>query len=368
MRLFRAIRDEGVRLCGAMEVSSQALARHRVDGITFDTAVFTNLSPDHIGTEEHPDYAHYRDSKKRLFAQCRHGIFNADDPGGGVHDGGQSLRRRAPAAIHRPAESPGGGSEHPEGRGPVRYGVHGGRHHLPHSGCRGSTTSTTLWRWWHSVGRYTDHTRELAEALSYVTVPGRFEVLPDVMPGCTVVLDFAHNSISMNALLQTARSYDPGSHHRRVRHRRPAPESAASQLGEAVAKGADCAMLTTDDPDRDDPAEVSADIATCFGPGSCPHVGIVDRREAVRYALEQMRPGDMAAAMRQGPGGIPAGAGEEDPLRRRGDGPLLRPVSCWSPAHRPCDRDKEGFLQDKKRTVRHKPSTHKDNMNCVQSI
>ena len=94
------------------------------------------------------------------------------------------------------------------------------------------------------VGRYTDRTCELAEALSYVTVPGRFEVLPDVMPGCTVVLDFAHNSISMNALLQTARSYDP------------------------------------------------ARIIAVFGTGG-PHVGIVDRREAVRYALEQMRPGDM---------------------------------------------------------------------------
>lgn len=65
------------------------------------------------------------------------------------------------------------------------------------------------------------------------------------------------------------------------------------QLGEAVAKGADLAIITTDDPDRDDPAEVIADIATCFGPGSCPHVGIVDRREAVRYALEQLCPGDM---------------------------------------------------------------------------
>ena len=132
----------------------------------------------------------------------------------------------------------------------------------------------------------------MAEALSYVTVPGRFEVLPDVMPGCTVVLDFAHNSISMNALLQTARSYDPariiavfgtGGRTRVRRH----------QLGAAVAKGADLAIITTDDPDRDDPAEVIADIATCFGPGSCPHVGIVDRREAVRYALEQLCPGDM---------------------------------------------------------------------------
>lgn len=164
------------------------------------------------------------------------------------------------------------------------------------------------------MGRYTDRTCELAEALSYVTVPGRFEVLPDVMPGCTVVLDFAHNSISMNALLQTARSYDPariiavfgtGGRTRVRRH----------QLGEAVAKGAIWPLLPPTTPDRDDPAEVIADIATCFGPGSCPHVGIVDRREAVRYALEQLCPGDMLLLCRQGPGGLPAGTGEEDPLR-----------------------------------------------------
>ena len=60
------------------------------------------------------------------------------------------------------------------------------------------------------------------------------------------------------------------------------PDAVAADAGRGVGS-----------PDRDDPAEVIADIATCFGPGSCPHVGIVDRREAVRYALEQMRPGDM---------------------------------------------------------------------------
>ena len=57
-------------------------------------------------------------------------------PGGGVHDGGQSLRKEH--LCHSPSGgSPGGGSEHPEGRGPVRYGVHGGRHHLPHSDAGG---------------------------------------------------------------------------------------------------------------------------------------------------------------------------------------------------------------------------------------
>ena len=289
MRLFRAMRDEGVRYV-VMEVSSQALARHRVDGITFDTAVFTNLSPDHIGTEEHPDYAHYRDSKKRLFAQCRHGIFNADDPEAEYMMAGSPCEKST-YAIHRPADL------RAERVNILKAGdlfgmeftAAGTTYHIRMPGEYNVYNALAVVA---LVGRYTDRTCELAEALSYVTVPGRFEVLPDVMPGCTVVLDFAHNSISMNALLQTARSYDPariiavfgtGGRTRVRRH----------QLGEAVAKGADLAIITTDDPDRDDPAEVIADIATCFGPGSCPHVGIVDRREAVRYALEQMRPGDM---------------------------------------------------------------------------
>ena len=273
-----------------MEVSSQALARHRVDGITFDTAVFTNLSPDHIGTEEHPDYAHYRDSKKRLFAQCRHGIFNADDPEAAYMMAGSPCEKST-YAIHRPADL------RAERVNILKAGdlfgmeftAAGTTYHIRMPGEYNVYNALAVVA---LVGRYTDRTCELAEALSYVTVPGRFEVLPDVMPGCTVVLDFAHNSISMNALLQTARSYDPariiavfgtGGRTRVRRH----------QLGEAVAKGADLAIITTDDPDRDDPAEVIADIATCFGPGSCPHVGIVDRREAVRYALEQLCPGDM---------------------------------------------------------------------------
>ena len=287
--LLRRMADGGCTHV-VMEVSSQALARHRVDGITFDTAVFTNLSPDHIGTEEHPDYAHYRDSKKRLFAQCRHGIFNADDPEAEYMMAGSPCEKST-YAIHRPADL------RAERVNILKAGdlfgmeftAAGTTYHIRMPGEYNVYNALAVVA---LVGRYTDRTCELAEALSYVTVPGRFEVLPDVMPGCTVVLDFAHNSISMNALLQTARSYDPariiavfgtGGRTRVRRH----------QLGEAVAKGADLAIITTDDPDRDDPAEVIADIATCFGPGSCPHVGIVDRREAVRYALEQMRPGDM---------------------------------------------------------------------------
>lgn len=63
-----------------MEVSSQGLKFDRTAGIEFDYGIFTNLSEDHIGPTEHPDFADYLDCKRRLFRQCRIGIINADDP------------------------------------------------------------------------------------------------------------------------------------------------------------------------------------------------------------------------------------------------------------------------------------------------
>ena len=77
--ILRKMVDQGCQYV-VMEVSSQALKLHRVDGIMFDAAVFTNLREDHIGAGEHADFAEYMACKHRLFCQCRIGIFNQDDP------------------------------------------------------------------------------------------------------------------------------------------------------------------------------------------------------------------------------------------------------------------------------------------------
>ncbi|MCR5324241.1 MAG: UDP-N-acetylmuramyl-tripeptide synthetase, partial [Lachnospiraceae bacterium] len=62
-----------------MEVSSQALMMHRVEGITFDIGVFSNISADHIGPGEHSSFEEYMDCKSKLFRMCKVGIFNGDD-------------------------------------------------------------------------------------------------------------------------------------------------------------------------------------------------------------------------------------------------------------------------------------------------
>ena len=61
-----------------MEVSSQGLKLDRVAGIQFDYGVFTNLEPDHIGENEHKDFAEYMYCKSLLFKQCKVGLFNVD--------------------------------------------------------------------------------------------------------------------------------------------------------------------------------------------------------------------------------------------------------------------------------------------------
>ena len=78
-KLFRDMADSGVQAV-VMEVSSQALMLHRTAGFTFDYGIFTNLSPDHIGPNEHRDFEDYLHCKSLLFRQCEIGILNGDDP------------------------------------------------------------------------------------------------------------------------------------------------------------------------------------------------------------------------------------------------------------------------------------------------
>lgn len=76
---FRQMLDEGCQ-CAVMEVSSQGLKMHRVDGFTFEIGIFTNIEPDHIGPNEHASFEEYLSCKAMLFSKCRLGIVNVDDP------------------------------------------------------------------------------------------------------------------------------------------------------------------------------------------------------------------------------------------------------------------------------------------------
>ncbi len=148
------------------------------------------------------------------------------------------------------------------------------------------------------------------------------------MPGCTVVLilPITHQHERTAANGPQLRS---GSHHRRVRHRRPHQSAATSWGGRAGPLWPLLPPTTRIGTTR---REVT-DIATCFGPGSCPHVGLWTAGR-VRYALEQLCPGDMLLLCGKGRRATSWCRGKKIPYdERRRSAPA--PVNCWTPAHSP---------------------------------
>ena len=132
----------------------------------------------------------------------------------------------------------------------------------------------------------------MVDALKTAKVSGRVEVLP-ILPYATVVVDYAHNGVSLENILQTLKNYDHerliclfGSVGGRTEIRR-------KELGDVAARECDMAILTADNPDFEDPMNVINDIAESFENSSCEVIKIADREEAIKYAVRNAKEGDM---------------------------------------------------------------------------
>lgn len=281
-----------------MEVSSQALYLHRVHGMRFDICLFTNLSEDHIGGAEHPDFEHYKSCKKSLFGEygAKTLIYNADDPYGeemmsvapvnariiGFATEKQADYRATKASLYRKPDSLGitfsffaDGQDHSATLNfPGKFSVYNALAAI--AVCR-------------ECGLSTD---EITKKLENVHIKGRFEMVR-ALPYATFIIDYAHNRVSLTSALETLRLYNPsrliclfGSVGGRTQGRRV-------ELGAVAAQLADLAILTSDNPDCEDPEAILDDIASQFRFGGCPFVRIADREEAIRYAASIAQEGDI---------------------------------------------------------------------------
>lgn len=293
-RLLRAMRDAGVHHC-VLEVSSQALRRHRVDGLPFETVAFTNLSPDHVGPGEHPDLADYKAAKRRLFAEyhARAMVYNADDPASEFMRAGFA-GQLIPYGLAAGAEYRAAGLNLT--RSETELGVkffcaHNGAltpMQLPLPGAfnvSNALCATAL------AGTFGVTPGQAAAALARTHVPGRLEVVPG-LPGRTFVVDYAHNGLALSSTLRALRAYGPrqlicvfGSVGGRTQLRR-------EELAKAASAGADFSVLTSDDPGSEDPMAILQEIAGHMAPGA-PYACIPDRYEAIQAAVRMAQPGDM---------------------------------------------------------------------------
>ena len=280
-----------------MEVSSQAVYMDRIHGVKFDACAFTNLSPDHIGGNEHPNFEHYRDCKARLFSDygCGYIVYNADDENAAYMLEGASALAASFSIKDEDADYYGYGAAKWQEHGALGVDfmlrtADGERRVRLRTPGAFSVSNALL-----AVGvcRYYGVPYDtIVSALSTATPLGRFEIV-DALPYATFVIDFAHNELSLRSALSVLREYEPrrlivlvGSVGGRTFSRR-------EPIGRAVSELADLCILTADDPDYEDPMEIIHDILEGFGDRETPFVCIPDRREAVEYAVNEARPGDI---------------------------------------------------------------------------
>ena len=286
-----------------MEVSSQGLKLHRTAGIRFDIGIFTNLAPDHIGENEHASFEEYMECKSRLFRQCDIGIVNADDEHCSdilkghtckVETYGFSEKADLRASDLKLVNRPGflGVDYHVSGLlnfdveidMPGRFSVYNSLVAI-------------------AVCRHFDIPKEdMLAALEVVQTKGRIEKVK-VSDDFTLMIDYAHNAMSLESLLTTLKEYNPkrlvclfGCGGNRSKLRR-------YEMGEVSGNLADLTVITSDNPRFEEPQAIIDDIRTGIAKTDGKYVEIIDRKEAIRYVIEHGRPGDVI---------VLAGKGHED--------------------------------------------------------
>lgn len=301
-RIFRDMVTAGCEYC-VIEASSIGLKAHRVSGFTFDTGLFTNFSPDHIGGDEHADMDEYRRCKAMLFRQCRTGIINIDDPNytGIIKNHTCNI---VTYGYDKSADFVAHGEELVTTPGflGVRFSVTGKLNFTADVAIPGKFNVYNALCAITACSVLNIPVTAMQQGLKTVKVKGRVEPVP--MPGdFTLLIDYAHNAVSMQSILTTLRAYHPkrlicmfGAGGNRPKVRR-------FEMGEVSGNLADLSVITADNSRYENVLDILADIKVGLAKTDGKYIEIPDRREAIRWCIENAQPGDII---------VLAGKGHED--------------------------------------------------------
>lgn len=299
-KLFREMCDEECKYA-IMEVSSQGLKMHRVDGFTFDYGVFTNISNEHIGPNEHASFEEYMYCKSLLFQKCKVGIINVDD------SNYENILKDHTCEV-------------------IKFGMNEENLDMKASNIKFIMNDKFL-------GMGFDVTGKLNDSFE-VSIPGRFsvynslcaitianeigiskEAMKKVLTSVSVkgrmelavsndkyklIIDYAHNEDEMTNLMETIMEYKPkrivcifGGGGNRARDRR-------FDMGEISGKYAGLTILTEDNPRFEDMESINNDIITGLNRSNGKYIVINDRQEAIEYAMKNAKEGDIILLIGKG--------------------------------------------------------------------
>ena len=306
---LREMIDAGMN-CAVMEVSSQALMMHRTDFIRFEIGVFTNLSPDHIGPNEHASFEEYLACKGLLFRQCALGIINADDPHAEAVIKGHTCELETFSIDREGTDYRASEIVHVQRPGylGMKFRVEGKKNLSVELDVPGSFSVMNALTAVAVCNHFRISDDDILSALKSARVKGRIEPVK-VSDEFSLMIDYAHNAMALESLLTTLRDYHPsrivcvfGCGGNRARSRR-------FEMGEVSGRLADLTIITSDNPRFEEPQAIIDDIITGIEKTDGNYIAIPDRKEAIAYAIRNGLPGDVI---------VLAGKGHEDYQEIRG--------------------------------------------------
>lgn len=286
-----------------IEASSLGLKWHRTDAIEFDYGVFTNFSNDHIGDSEHATMEEYLECKKLLFKQCKLGLINRDSK---VYD---SVASDCPCKTETFGFDEGADLVASNGELTRRPGFLGVSFDL--SGAENYRVNVAIPGKFNiynalsaiSVCRHCGVDKEaICKGLESVKVKGRVEPVP-VSDRFTLLIDYAHNALSMENVLTTLRKYNPNRLVTMFGAGGNRPKIRRYEMGEISGNLSDLSVLTEDNSRDEDVMDIIEDIKTGIAKTDGEYVVVPNRKDAIRYCIENAQDGDII---------VLAGKGHED--------------------------------------------------------
>jgi UDP-N-acetylmuramoyl-L-alanyl-D-glutamate--2,6-diaminopimelate ligase len=293
-------RDQGV-FAVSMEVSSHALEQGRVNGVEFETAVYTNLSHDHL--DYHGSMDAYGRAKLRLFtmAGLRHAVINIDD------EFAPQVQAVVDPDVQVLTYSASGGAADVRVENPQFHsgGVRG-ELHSPwgsaqfNSPLPGDFNLANLAAAVSALALAGEELRAILEVVPRLQpVPGRMQAIPNTL-GLQVIVDYAHTPDALEQVLRALQPHVSGALVTVFGCGGDRDKTKRQLMGRVACELSDKVVVTSDNPRSESPADIVRDIASgCSGDYSL----VVDRAEAIAQALTDASAGDCV---------VIAGKGHED--------------------------------------------------------
>ena len=282
--------EDGCQAC-VMEVSSQSLKLHRVDGCDFNIGIFTNFYEDHISEKEHPNMEDYFNSKLKLFKMCKYGFINIDDINTikipklvpqciiktyGIDNECDMLAKDITITNSYVdfRVKINGKNERIKTDIPGRFSVYN------------SLASICV------AEKLGCSTENIKEALETVKVPGRSELVDNKL-GLTIMIDYAHTPESLESILQAVKSYTRGRVISVFGCGGDRDKAKRPNMGAISGKIANYTIITSDNPRTEDPETIMSQIEEGIKKTKGNYECITNRTDAIKKAIKMANKNDI---------------------------------------------------------------------------